>query len=89
MAKNAKLNNEYDRLMSLTTMMADEILRRVFPVKDNISQRTAYKEYGPGIVKQAEESGKLTIRRIGNKKMFSRRELNVFCEARKRVATQS
>ena len=78
----------YSELLEITTHVADEIMRRLQPAKDDISQREAWNVYGRSIVLAAEKSGKVKVRLIGNRKLFSRTELNIFCASKERYTTK-
>ena len=78
----------YDELIQITGLVADELMRRMQPAKDDISQREAWSVYGRSVVMAAEKSGKVKVRFIGNRKLFSRTELNTFCVSKERFTTR-
>lgn len=79
----------FEELITISSLTADELERRHHPARDDISQREAWETYGRSVVNAAEKSGKVTIRMIGNRKLFSRRELNAFRVSRELLAVKS
>lgn len=75
--------------MKISSLVADEMVRRLYPVKDDISQREARELYGKAVVSAAENSGLVKVRMIGNRKLFSRRELNVYCFSREMIQSRN
>lgn len=68
-------------VMRVSGIVADEIMRRMNPVSDQLSQAQAWKIYGKAFVRSAERSGLLTVSSIGNRKVFSKTELDAYLEA--------
>ena len=60
-------------IMESAAMGAAEILRRMNPAEDRISQRQAVREYGRGFIKA--NASRLTVTRNGNRVEYSRAEL--------------
>lgn len=79
----------FEELMMISSLVADEMIRRQQPVKDDISQREARELYGKAVVSAAENSGLVKVRMIGNRKLFSRRELNAFSLSREMVQSRN
>lgn len=79
----------YEELMMISSLVADELIRRLQPVKDDISQREARELYGKAVVSAAENSGLVKVRMIGNRKLFSRRELNAFSFSREMIQSRN
>lgn len=73
----------------ISSLAADEMVRRLYPVKDDISQREARELYGKAVVSAAEKSGLVKVRMIGNRKLFSRRELNAFSYSREMIQSRN
>lgn len=60
-------------IKSAATMGAAEAIRKMQPQNDRISQRQAEKEYGVGFIRR--NADRLTVVRNGNRKEYSRAEL--------------
>ena len=62
-----------DIIKEAAAMGAAEVLRKLHPADDRISQRQAVKEYGIGFLKANADS--LTVNYNGNRREYSRAEL--------------
>ena len=62
-----------DIIKEAAAMGAAEVLRKLHPADDRISQRQAVKEYGIGFLKANADS--LTVTYNGNRREYSRAEL--------------
>ncbi len=60
----------------LSEMIADAILRRTSPVSDELSEAEAKKAYGTRWLNRMRDEGLATFHRKGNRKMFSRHQLD-------------
>lgn len=90
MGSNIKdMNYIFKEVMKISSLAADEMVRRLYPVKDDISQREARELYGKAVVSAAEKSGLVKVRMIGNRKLFSRRELNAFSYSREMIQSRN
>lgn len=67
-------------IRAAASMGASEALRRMKPADDRISQRQAAKEYGSAFLERNADS--LTVTRNGNRKEYSRAELEQLKAAR-------
>jgi hypothetical protein len=88
-SKIQDMNFSFKELMMISSLAADEVVRRLQPVKDDISQREAWELYGRAVVIAAENSGLVKVRMIGNRKLFSRVELNAFSNSREMVQSRN
>lgn len=88
-SKIKDLNFTFKEVMKISSLVADEMVRRLYPVKDDISQREAWEFYGKAVVSAAEKSGLVKVRMIGNRKLFSRRELNAFSFSREMIQSRN
>lgn len=90
MGSNIKdMSFTFKEVMKISSLAADEMIRRLQPVKDDISQREAWELYGKAVVSAAENSGLVKVRMIGNRKLFSRRELNAFSFSREMIQSRN
>ena len=87
--KDRTFSFSFEELMLISSLVADELVRRLQPVKDDISQREAWELYGKAVVSAAENSGLVKVRMIGNRKLFSRRELNAFSFSREMIQSRN
>ena len=71
-----RIQESKDSLLALSDMVADAVLQRMTPVKDDLSQREATAEYGARFIAEALKKKLISFRKFGNRKVYSRRELN-------------
>ena len=65
-----------DRLMQISELAADEIIRRCMPQEDEISENLARQLYGDKWVRKMRREGKAHVRTKGRITAFSRKELD-------------
>lgn len=75
-----------EELMEMSGLVADAIIRKMHPVKDDISENQALKEYGEKWLKKMKQDGLAEFHRIGNRNIFSRHQLDCLREAERRHA---
>lgn len=66
----------FQNLTTMTELIADAVVKRVYPLKDELSTREAYATYGRAWVMKMEEEGRIRGRRVGGKVVFSRHSLD-------------
>lgn len=66
----------FEDVLTLTDLIADAVVKKVYPVKDDLSTREAYKAYGRVWLDEMVREGKALGRRIGGKVVYSRHELD-------------
>ncbi len=72
------VRESYDELLRMTSLLADAIIQRMDPVKDELSQREAVRIYGDRFVRRAVSDGCVCPKSVANRKVYSRRELNAY-----------
>lgn len=70
----------------LSELIADAILRRTSPVSDELSESEAKKAYGTRWLNRMRDEGLAQFQRKGNKKIFSRHQLDCLLSAEKEHA---
>ena len=65
----------------MSGLIADAIIRRLHPVRDDISENQALKEYGEKWLKRMKREGLAEYRKVGNRNVFSRHQLDCLREA--------
>lgn len=60
----------------LSDIVADAILKKTSPVKDDLSEREAKAAYGSGWMKKMRKEGLADCHRIGNRVVYSRHQLD-------------
>lgn len=71
---------------SFSTLVADAIIKRTTPVKDDMSERQARQAYGARWLRKVRESGLADYNRIGGKVVYSRHQLDCIREAERQQA---
>lgn len=66
----------YNDLLTMTDLIADAVVKKVYPVQDDLSTREAYKAYGRVWIEEKVMEGKVRGRRVGGKVIYSRHELD-------------
>lgn len=61
---------------TFSTLVADAIIRKTSPVKDDISERQAQAAYGTRWLRQMRELGLAEHHRVGGKVVYSRHQLD-------------
>ncbi len=72
--------------VELSEVIADAILRRTSPVSDELSEAEAKKAYGTRWLNRMRDEGLAKFRWKGNKKIFSRHQLDCLLYAEKEHA---
>lgn len=62
--------------MTFSNLVADAILKRTAPVKDDMSEREAKAAYGTRWLRQMREAGLADAHRIGGRMIYSRHQLD-------------
>lgn len=70
----------------MSGLIADAIIRRLHPVQDDISENQALKEYGEKWIKRMKREGLAEYRKVGNRNIFSRHQLDCLREAERQHA---
>lgn len=70
----------------LSELIADAILRRTSPVSDEISESEAQKAYGTRWLNRMRDGGLAEYSRCGNKKLYSRHQLDCLKAAERESA---
>lgn len=69
----------FNEILQHADLIASAILQQTNPKRDLISQRKAFQEYGPDLIKRGEEAGMLKPIRNGKAKnspiLYSRKEI--------------
>lgn len=73
---NHLLSESLDNAIEFSELVADAIIARVFPVKDDISEREAKASYGARWLDRMKKSGLAESYRIGGKIIYSRHQLD-------------
>lgn len=63
-------------MMAMTELIADAVIKRISPVDDDLSQREAISKYGNQWLRDMERRQLAHPHRIGNRKVYSRHELD-------------
>lgn len=71
-----------------STLVADAILKRTAPVKDELSTREARAAYGTRWLREVTEAGLVQAYTDGNRKVFSRHQLDCLRAAQRQHANQ-
>ena len=74
----SELEKTYFSLIKMSSLVADEIVRRLDPLKDEITKMKAMQEYGVGFIQDALSSGLVNVHYISHRHVLSRRELNAY-----------
>lgn len=67
-------------------LVADAILKKTAPIKDDMSERQAMSAYGSKWLRRMREDGLATPHRIGGKVLYSRHQLDCLRAAERKVA---
>lgn len=67
-------------------LVADAILKKTAPVKDDMSERQAMSAYGSKWLRRMREDGLAVPHRIGGKVLYSRHQLDCLRAAERKVA---
>lgn len=70
----------------LSELVADAILKKTAPVKDDISERQAMSAYGSKWLKRMKEDGLAKSHRIGGRVLYSRHQLDCLRVAERKIA---
>lgn len=70
----------------VSELIAGAIVRRVKPVDDELSEREAQKAYGTRWLNRMRDAGLAKFTRIGNKKIYSRLQLDCLKAAEREQA---
>lgn len=71
---------------TLSNLVADAILKKTSPVKDDISEREAKQAYGTRWLRQMKEKGLAEVHRVGGRLIYSRHQLDCLRAAERRHA---
>lgn len=71
---------------AFSNLVADAIIKRTSPVKDDLSERQAQAAYGSKWLRKVKESGLAEYHRIGGKVIYSRHQLDCIREAERQQA---
>ena len=71
---------------TFSNLIADAILKKTAPVKDDISEREAKQAYGTRWIIAMKEKGLADVHRIGGKWIYSRHQLDCLRAAERRHA---
>lgn len=71
---------------TFSNLVADAILKRTNPVKDDLSEREAKAAYGTRWLRRMREEGLAEAHRIGGKVVYSRHQLDCLRAAERRHA---
>ena len=71
---------------AFSNLVADAIIKRTSPVKDDLSERQAQAAYGTRWLRKVRESGLAECHRIGGKLIYSRHLLDCIREAERQQA---
>lgn len=74
-------------LETLTDLIADAIIRKTNPLQDDLSERQARDSYGARWLNRQVKLGCATSRRVGNRKVYSRHQLNCLRAAERQCAS--
>lgn len=69
------IKNRFTSILEYSEVLAAAILKKMDPLKDEISQSEAYRLFGAGFVKEGRRLFNFTVKHIGNKTVYSRHEL--------------
>ncbi len=72
--------------MTFSNLVADAILKRTAPVKDDMSEREAKAAYGTRWLRQMREAGLADAHRIGGRMIYSRHQLDCLRAAERQHA---
>ena len=65
-----------EELVEYSELIADAILKKTAPVKDDITERQARQSYGAKWLKRMRDEGLDEYHRVGNRVIFSRHQLD-------------
>lgn len=75
-----------ERAETLSNLIADAIIKKTSPVKDDLSEREAKAAYGSRWLRQMRTEGLADVCRIGGKVIYSRHQLDCLRAAERRRA---
>lgn len=80
------IKNMMQNLMLWSDMVADAIIKKIAPYKDDISENKARKLYGDKWLRNRKEEGLAVCHRIGGRNIYSRHQLDCLREAEREHA---
>lgn len=72
---------------TFSDLVADAIIKRVSPVRDDLSERQARAAYGARWLRSMREAGLATPHKVGGKTVYSRHQLDCLRAAERRHAS--
>lgn len=76
-----------EQMETFSNLVADAIIKKTSPVKDDLSERQAAKAYGTRWLRAMKEKGLADVHRIGGKWCYSRHQLDCLRAAERQHAT--
>lgn len=77
-----------DEMMSLTDLIAASIIRQTTPVKDEISESQAQKQFGTRWLRARKKDGSAKYHCTAGKNIYSRQQLMCLKQAEKEVSDE-
>lgn len=77
----------YEENVAMSELIADAIIKRTQPMKDDMSERQAEKAYGTRWLRAMTQRGLAEWHRVGGRKVFSRHQLDCLRQAERRHAS--